>query len=625
MPDIIHLLPDAVANQIAAGEVIQRPASVIKELVENAVDAGATNVDVYVVDAGRTMIQVADNGKGMSETDARLAFERHATSKILKAEDLFSLKTMGFRGEALPSIAAVSQLTLRTRQADKQLGTKIRIEGGNMVSQEVDMCAAGSCFTVCDLFYNLPARRKFLRTNQTELNNIVAEFERLALVNPSVSFTFNNNGSLVTSLPESSVLQRISGIFGKKMNAQLLEVDVDTTLCRLKGFVGRPDSSRKKGAHQYFFVNGRYMRHPYFHKAVVEAYSGLIPEGEQVPYFLYFEVDPACIDVNIHPTKTEIKFENEQAIWQIIMAAIKESLGKFNAVPIIDFDVAGQPGDIPVYTGTSVQRTMPEVTFDGNFNPFGTSRDAARPASSASSVPSASLASSASTVPIQAVPTRSMLNQDNFLPDVQTAEPQQQELYSAESLGQMEKSSDYYQYRGQYIVTAVKSGLMFIDQHRAHARVLYNRYRTMLEGQTTASQGLLFPELLQLPVSDAVIMDSIMDDLRQLGFDLSPLGGGAFSVLGVPASIEGVDPLALLNDIVSSVRDTGRGATEELHHRLALVMARHAALPVGQVLSKQEMETLVADLFATESPNYTPDGKVVLNIIMQENIEKMFR
>ena len=349
MADIIHLLPDSVANQIAAGEVIQRPSSVIKELLENSVDAGARRIDVVVVDAGRTSIQVIDDGKGMSETDARLAFERHATSKISQASDLFSLTTMGFRGEALPSIAAVSQVTLRTHAADAELGTCLTIEGGRVVSQEVDNCPVGCNFLVQNLFYNVPARRKFLKSNQTELSNIIQEFERVALVNPNLHFTFTHNDHLMTTLLPESHKQRIATLFGKKLGEQLLSVDVDTTLCTLHGFVGKPESARKKGVRQFFFINGRYMRHPYFHKAVQEAFEGLIQPTEQVPYILYMQVDPSSIDVNIHPTKTEIKFENEQAIWQILMAAVKEALGRFNAVPIIDFDVDGRPKNIPVY------------------------------------------------------------------------------------------------------------------------------------------------------------------------------------------------------------------------------------------------------------------------------------
>ena len=348
MSDIIQLLPDSVANQIAAGEVIQRPASVIKELVENAIDAGATVINVLVVDAGRTSVQVIDNGQGMSETDARLAFERHATSKIRQASDLFDLHTMGFRGEALASIAAVAQVELRTRMADNEVGTLLTIAGSRVVGQEPVSCPVGSNFKVENLFFNVPARRKFLKTNATELNNILTAFERIVLVYPQVCFTLHSNGSELLNLKAGSLRQRIADVFGRRFHQELLPLDVDTVMCSITGFVGKPETARKKGSHEYFFVNGRYMKHAYFHKAVMNAYDRIIPTGMLVPYFIYFEVNPADIDVNIHPTKTEIKFENEQAIWQILTATVKDAIGKFCEVPSIDFDTQGRP-EIPAY------------------------------------------------------------------------------------------------------------------------------------------------------------------------------------------------------------------------------------------------------------------------------------
>ena len=373
MSDVIRLLPDSVANQIAAGEVIQRPASVVKELVENAIDAGASHIDVLVTDAGKTCIQVIDNGKGMSETDARLAFERHATSKIREASDLFALHTMGFRGEALASIAAVAQVELRTCQKDAQLGTLITLAGSKVESQETVACAQGSNFCVRNLFFNVPARRKFLKSNQTELSNILAEFERIALVNPDVSFTLHHNDTEMLNLPAIQLRQRIMGVFGKKLNQDLLSLEIETTMVKIHGFIGKPETARKKGARQFFFVNGRYMRHPYFHKAVADAYENLIPAGEQVSYFIYMEVDPANIDVNIHPTKTEIKFDNEQAIWQILSAAVKETLGRFNAVPSIDFDTEGMP-EIPAFEASPYEGVRPPSTsLDPSYNPFNVS------------------------------------------------------------------------------------------------------------------------------------------------------------------------------------------------------------------------------------------------------------
>lgn len=649
MSDIIRLLPDSVANQIAAGEVIQRPASVIKELVENAIDAGALHVDVLVEDAGRTSIQVIDDGKGMSETDARLAFERHATSKIRKADDLFALHTMGFRGEALPSIVAVAQVTLRTRMADQELGTCLRIEGSQVMSQEVVACPQGSNFLVQNLFFNTPARRKFLKKDQTELNNIVQEFERMVLVNPSVGFTFSNNGTLVNTYPAGTMLQRIGSVFGKKLTSQLLNIEVDTTICKLVGFVGRPEAARKRGVQQFFFVNGRYMRHPYFHRAVVEAFAGLVPESEQVPYFLYFDVDPAQIDVNIHPTKTEIKFENEQAIWQIVVAGIKEALGKYNAVPIIDFDTEGKPSDIPVYNPNTKQAPVkaPSIEINPEFDPFAGSTYHRNPPSVDASVrsvtgTSAKISStihdtkpaSVSHVPdfLMSPSTPDFPTQDNWeLPVVDTplpnvsAEAKEESLYADELLRDMEKSTEHYQFRGQYILTSVKSGLMVVDQHRAHMRVLYNKYREQMKSQQCPSQGLLFPELIQLPMSDAVVLTEMTAELQALGFDVTPLGGGSFSLQGVPAGLDGLDPVTLVTDMVANACDNGTSAKDEMQHRIALTLSRSAAIPTGQVLSSKEMSVLLDDLFATDTPNYTPDGKTVLAILPSDNIEKLFK
>ena len=607
--DIIHLLPDSVANQIAAGEVVQRPASVIKELMENAVDAGASTVDVVVVDAGRTSIQVIDDGKGMSEQDARMAFERHATSKIKQAEDLYALHTMGFRGEALPSIAAVAQVHLLTRTIDNELGTDLTIEGSSVVNQEACSCPVGANFVVRNLFYNVPARRKFLKSNQTELNNIIQEYERIVLVNPTVSFSFSHNGEMMTKLPASNLRQRIVNVFGKKLNEQLLSVDVDTTLVRITGFVGKPETARKKNTNQFFFVNGRYMRHPYFHKAVLEAYAHLIPEGEQIPYFLYFEVDPSNIDVNIHPTKTEIKFENDSAIWQILVAAIKDSLGKFNAVPTIDFDVEGRP-DIPTFdfrAGTEVH--APHVQYDSNYNPFRSGEGKFQKQKS--------------------------VDWERLYANVQKAESprdyqiqeqpaETQDLFSDETSGGMEMSSCHFQYRGQYILTPVQTGLMMVDQHRAHVRILYERFHRQMEGQNASSQGLLFPEMLQFSPSDAILFQDMTDDLRSLGFDIESLGGGSFSVNGMPSDLKGASPVFVLTQMVETVKEKEVGIENELQHRIALVMARNTSIVAGQVLTNQEMESLLGDLFQCQNPNLTPDGKIIVSVLEHSQIEKMF-
>ena len=610
--DIIHLLPDSVANQIAAGEVIQRPASVIKELVENAVDAGARNIDVYVQDAGRTCIQVIDDGKGMSETDARLAFERHATSKITKAEDLFTLRTMGFRGEALPSIVAVAQVSLQTRTLDSELGTRLEIEGGRVLSQEPCVCAVGANFEVRNLFFNIPARRKFLKSNHTELNNIIQEFERIALVNPSVGFSLTCDGTPSVRLMASNLRRRIVDIFGKKIGDDLVSVDVDTTLVRIEGFVGRPESSRKKGAHQYFFVNGRYMRHPYFAKAVMGAFDGLIPEGEQIPYFLYLNIDPANIDVNISPTKTDVKFENEPAIWQIIHAGIRESLGRFNAMPTIDFDTTKET-DIPVMdVSAESPLEAPRLTLDVSYNPFAGAKVSYSP-------PRGSSASSSRT---SSEDWNKFYNQ--LLPKADAADSAQSTLFAEETFVQEEVGGMHLQYRGQYIVSASNSGLMLVDQHRAHVRILYDRYIMQMERSENVTQGLLFPELLTLPPSDAQIMEQIIDDVRSLGFDVSSIGGGSFSVNGLPSGIEGLNPLKLLTDMVGAVQDGRTPDLSESRHRIALSLARSAAIVEGQVLSQEEMDVLMSDLLRSTNPNISPDGKTIVAMLKHDSIARMF-
>lgn len=602
--DIIHLLPDSVANQIAAGEVVQRPASVIKELMENAVDAGATSVEVLVQDAGRTSIQVIDDGKGMSETDARMAFERHATSKIAKAEDLFQLGTMGFRGEALPSIAAVAHVQLTTRTANQDLGVQLCLEGSKLVRQEVCSCPVGANFEVSNLFYNVPARRKFLKSNQTELSNIIQEFERIALVNPSIAFSLSSNGNKLLQLSAGSSLQRIVGVFGKRIGEQLLPVQVETSLVKISGYVGKPESSRKKGASQYLFVNGRYMRHPRFHYAVMEAFSHLIPEGNQVPYFIYYQVDPANIDVNIHPTKTEIKFENEQEIWSITLAAVRDALGKFNAVPTIDFDVENRP-DIPTFqAGGPGEVKAPRVQVNTSFNPFHSHNDGRKPARQwemlyEQTVAQQSASAAAKPVEVQAEPSEQILFADV-----------------------VERSSQHFQYKGQYILTAVQSGLMLVDQRRAHVRVLYERYLSQMKEQNGATQGLLFPELLELSLSDAAMLSTMLDDVRALGFDVVSLGGNSFSVVGVPSGQ--TNPLAVLQEMIETVKKQDNVVGEALHHELALVLARHNAIEVGEVLSPLQMETLIGDLFQCSNPNLSPNGQPVLTILQQDAIEKLF-
>lgn len=621
--DLIHLLPDSVANQIAAGEVIQRPASVVKELVENSVDAGATTIQVRLTDAGRTNIQVIDNGKGMSETDARMSFERHATSKIRESADLFSLCTFGFRGEALPSIAAVAQVELRTRRAEDELGTVVQIAGSKLESQEVDMCPVGTNFQVKNLFFNVPARRKFLKSNQTELNNVITELERIALVNPEIAFSLYHNEVELMNVPQATMRQRIQHLFGKKLGQELLTVEVDTTLVKVTGCVGVPESARKKGAHCFFFVNGRYMRHPYFHKAVMEAYAHLIPQTEQVPYFLYFTVDPSRIDVNIHPTKTEIKFEDEQAIWQILMASVREVLGRSNMAPTIDFDVADCP-DIPVFASGNGLPNPPELTVDTNYNPFRQSggneykRSALRWDELYKGVEGSTVGRE---VRFDALATEDM--PWDIVSAVNSGPSQAEQLFFEEDDSTV-VDSDCYQYKGRYIVTSAKSGLMLIDQHRAHVRILFDRYLKQLSEQAAASQGMLFPEMMELSVAQASVMEALLDDFLHLGFDISNMGGGSFAIQGVPEGIAGLNPTRLVVDMLASAMEKGSVAKEEVHRGMALTMARSSALVVGEVLSLAEMSALVNELFATEVPSYTPDGKKTFVVLEDSDIDEIF-
>lgn len=615
MSDIIQLLPDSVANQIAAGEVIQRPASVVKELVENAVDAGAKTIHVLIIDAGRTSIQVIDDGKGMSETDARLSFERHATSKIRQADDLFALHTMGFRGEALASIAAVAQVELTTREEHDEIGTRLSITGSVFRGQEPCSCPVGSNFKIENLFYNVPARRKFLKSNATELNNILATFERIVLVNPEIMFTLHSNDTELFHLQPDHLRKRIIDVFGKRLNQDLIPVNAETAMGKISGFVGKPESARKKGAHQYFFVNGRYMKHPYFHKAVISAYERLIPLGEQVPYFLYFDVPAQDIDVNIHPTKTEIKFENEQALWQILQAAVKDAVGLFNEVPSIDFDTEGKP-EIPLLDNESSNIRVPRIDYNPDYNPF---------------KPNAK-GNGNGNKPLSMSSHASKMNrqwEELYEGLQQTPEPEEKELFgdttiissSHEILS--EKSPTHYQYKGKYVMTAVKSGLMIIDQHRAHIRILYEQYLRQTNERTWHSQRVLFPEAVQFSPSERVMLEKILPQLREAGFDLSDLGGGSYAINAIPAGLDGVNATRLACDIVSTAIEKSVSAIEEIHRILALSLARNAAIPYGQVLGNEEMEAIVNGLFQCSNVNYTPDGKNILCILKQEEIDHL--
>lgn len=613
MSDIIHLLPDSIANQIAAGEVIQRPASVVKELVENAVDAGAAHIQVHIKDAGRTLIQVVDNGKGMSETDARMAFERHATSKISSADDLFSLHTMGFRGEALASIVAVAQVELRTRLKGTELGTRLQIAGSVVEAVEPDACNEGSVFSVKNLFFNVPARRKFLKSNETEFRNIINEFERIALVNPQVALSLYHNDTEIFNLPESGLRQRIINVYGKGLNQKLLSVDAQSSLVTISGFVGRPDTAKKRGALQFLFVNGRFMKHPYFHKAIMQAYEQLIPVGEMPNYFIYFTLDPATIDVNIHPTKTEIKFENEQPIWQILMAATREALAKSSAIPSIDFDVEDAI-DIPVYNpqkSSSTNYKAPSVHVNSEYNPFDTS-SAKKP-----EFDWAKLYQGFEDDRSAAVQTEPDSPVEEMRPSAPASLPDA-ELFA-------EAVTPCYQYKGRYIITSLKSGLALIDQHRAHVRILFEQYQASLRLRKGVSQQVLFPEVVEFTAAEASILPTLLDDLSFVGFDLSNLGNDTYAINGLPSGVETLSPVALVKDIVCRAIETGCEVHEEICDAIALSLARAAAIRPGKTLSAEEMDHLIASLFSCSSSNLTPDGKTILSLLTDDELEKRFK
>jgi len=614
MSDIIHLLPDSVANQIAAGEVIQRPASVLKELVENSIDAGATSIQIVIKDAGRTLIQVIDNGKGMSETDARMAFERHATSKIENADDLFSIRTMGFRGEALASIAAVAQVELRTRRQEDELGVNVEIAGTRVFKQEMVQCDLGTSFQVKNLFFNVPARRRFLKSDNVEKSHILNEFYRIALVNSTVAFSFFDGEEEIFQLPASNNKIRIENIFGKnakkRWQQQLLTIETSTNLVTINGYVGKPEFAQKS-ASQYFFVNGRYMRHPYFHKAVLLAYNQMIQVSESPNYFIYLEVDPQTIDINIHPTKTEIKFENEQTIWSILSAAVKEALGKFNIVPSIEFD---QEGAVDMPTGMVIENVRPPQTnFNPNYNPFGTS-SYKRPVLDWEDLYGGFEKKE------EQIPTSIdwELNKNISLTPSFTNQEQQQVIDN------LETRAENYQYKNRYILTGIKSGLMMIDQQRAHTRILYDLFLNQIENSRSLSQQILFPEIVELSADDSLFFEQILPDLEHIGFEFEILENHTYSVKGISAHVGTGSVIDLLLEMLDKAKTTAQDPTASIHETIALSLAEASSLKSGQRLSPEEMSDLIDRLFACVNPNFTPDGKKIMTIFTQEELVKRF-
>jgi DNA mismatch repair protein MutL len=628
--DIIHLLPDSVANQIAAGEVIQRPASVIKELVENSIDAGATLIKVVIKGAGRTSILVIDDGKGMSATDARLAFERHATSKIQESADLFALTTMGFRGEALASIAAVAQVELRTRRKEDELGTFIEIEGSKLMRQEMEQCAVGTQFLIKNLFFNVPARRKFLKSDETEMRNIMQEMSRIVLAHPDIAFQLYNGDDLVYDLPVASFKQRIVALCGRKVrniSQQLVNVEVNTTLVKVTGYVGTPQSAGKN-PQQFFFVNGRYMNHPYFRRAVLQAYERMISADDAPQFFLSLEVDPSTIDVNIHPTKTEIKFENEREIWSIISIAVKEALGKFNVAPSIDFDTTDSI-DIPVAGGSGVgMPEMPKVTFNPNYNPFSNGGGGYNPQPRSVSRNWKELFDERNEV--VGMKNEELDRAGLFGSRIEVEEENKVNMFvdkgSQTFDSQFLTQDDSLFYKNRYLCVSMKSGLMMVDVQRAFARIYYDSLLTQVEKSSGVSQKLLFPEVLELSLEDKCLFTEIELELKAVGFEIAEFGKSMYRIEGVPAMIsEGADVLRMLENIIGEIKVSGCEVSRKVHQIIANTISENASsLRVGRTMTADERNALLAQLFASSNPNYAPDGRKIVNTLSDDVIESMF-
>lgn len=616
MPDIIQLLPDHVANQIAAGEVVQRPASVVKELLENAIDAQATKINLVVKDAGKTLVQVTDNGIGMSPTDARLSFERHATSKIKTAEDLFNLHTKGFRGEALASIAAIAHVELKSRTAATEVGTRICIEGSKVVSQEAEVVAKGTTISVKNLFYNIPARRNFLKSNPVETRHIIDEFHRVALAHPQVAFTMTHNGSDVFNLPESNIRQRIVNIFGNKTNEKLVPVSEETEIVKVSGFVLKPEFARKSRGEQFFFVNDRFIKSPYLHHAVSSAFEGLVKEGTHPGYFLFLEVEPTSIDINIHPTKTEIKFDDEHAIYAMLRATVKHSLGQFSIAPVLDFNK--DAGFETPYEYSKKSPVAPTIEVDRNFNPFKSGGGSKGGAYSGYKEKSAGWESLYVGLKddFEVVPSTEAASQIEFESEEVTGR-----MFEA---GETETAQISFQLQNKYIISPIKSGMMVIHQHLAHQRVLYEEFLRNITVKEAVSQQLLFPLEIALTKSDLEILRKVKEQLEHTGFLFEDFSEEKISISGIPVGLNNSNAGAVLEQLITDIRDDVPDAGFSLNDLLAKSMARAMAIKSGTSLNKEEREHLVNRLFACKEPTVSPDNTPVLITLDVTELEKRF-
>ena len=615
MSDIIQLLPDHVANQIAAGEVVQRPASVVKELLENAIDAGADTIKLIIKDAGKTLVQVIDNGKGMSHTDSRLSFERHATSKIRSAEDLFQLDTKGFRGEALASIAAIAHVELKTKQDTDDVGTALIIEGSKVVSQDVVVTPTGTSVSVKNLFFNIPARRNFLKSDTVELRHVIDEFHRVALAHPSIGFALYNNGSESFNLPISNYRQRIVNIFGNKTNEKLVPVEEDTEVLKISGFVGKPEFAKKTRGEQYFFVNDRFIKSAYLNHAIASAFEGLLKAGTHASYFLNLTVNPQTIDINIHPTKTEIKFDDEHTLYALLRSAVKHSLGQFNIAPVLDFE--RDPNLDTPYSFKKESTEAPKVDVDRSFNPFKEEK-----------------ASQARAVAYKKEPTtdweglyvglesKGNDSKEDFTEVQFESEARTGSIF--DDSHQVEQSNTTYQIHNKYIVSTIKSGMLVIDQHRAHQRVLYEDFLKNLTIKEASSQQLLFPLQLHFSPQDIVIIKQLKNDLEHTGFVFSSVKEEAVDITGVPVGVPESEVSIILEQLISDVENEVPDSHFSASDLLAKSMAKSLAIKTGQSLQKDEQEHLVNKLFACKEPNVSPTNRATFITMSVDELDKKF-
>jgi len=617
MSDLIRLLPDSVANQIAAGEVIQRPASAVKELLENAIDAGATQIKLLVKDAGKTLIQVIDNGSGMSETDARMCFERHATSKIREANDLFSIRTLGFRGEALASIAAIAQVELKTRKVDEELGTSIIIEGTKVKSQEPVGCSQGTTFIVKNLFYNIPARRYFLKSDNVEFRHIIEEFQRVALVHPDIEFSLFNNDKPVFQLSKGNIRQRIVHLFGSQINEKLLPVEAKTELVSVIGYIGKPETARKTRGEQYFFANGRFIRHPYLHHAVEQAFEELIPDSAIPSYFLYIEVDPSTIDINIHPTKTEVNFQNGQLLYASVRTSVKHALGMFSLSPTIDFD--SEP-TFDFVAPKGYEPKEPTITINPDYNPF--------------RKPQNFLKANAGMTPnvkgwekmYEGIANQTEIPIERDTTDFQLIPDQNQPAETSVSTDNNNHvASKLFQIQNRFIIANVKSGLLIVDQQKAFERILFERISSNAEGHSYSGQRLLFPQSIQLAAVDAEIMAEIIDDLDCLGFEISAMGGGTFVINSVPSNLQSDEVVDFIDVLLEDFKKNRSDLADDHKMKLARLISGNMAVKTSKALKAEEMQQLIDELFACQMPDVAPDGSKILKIIQVTEIDKLIK